>query len=283
MEKQTVFSQEREVRRLVTQNRLMHGCEAPLFCELFAGRSGLCVLDVGSNNGDKTVRWFSDSAVKKVLGLEYNTPLALQAQQSFGDERFSFVACDVEAPDFSGRLRELMQREGIPGFDVIYLSFVLSHLRAPDALLRHLRTLLRPGGILVAAETDDSRCALAPEGGALLRRFLEILARDPLAGDRGTGARLEQMLHRCGFAGARRRCDAIAAGPGETEKKADIFEMFFSYLPEDMTALQEMGDFRRDARWLSENFSALQRAVCAPESQISMGISVVTGTTEPEF
>ena len=276
---QNIFADEREQLRLATQNRLMHECETPIFREIFAGKQGLNVLDVGSNNGEKTVRWFSDPAVGRVLGLEFSEPLALQAQAAYGDGRFRFCQSDADAEDFAKRLDALMAEQGIDAFDVVYLSFVLSHLRAPRRLLAHLRTRMRPGGTLVAVETNDPASFLTPDGG-LLPEFLSMLSLDPYAGARSLGARLPGMLADSGFRAPVLRCAAIEAGPGEAEKKEMIFEMFFSYLPGDAALLRQIEPddprFARWEAWLDRNYAALRRSILAPESRISMGMSVVS-------
>lgn len=285
MENLAVFSREKELRRLQTQRQLMQSCEGPALRKLFAGRSGLNVLDIGCNDGGKTVRWFADPAVARVLGLEYNDDLARQAHETHGGEVFSFYPCDVEAEDFRARLTELMRREGIDGFDVIYVSFVLSHLKEPETLLRRLRTVLNPGGVLLAVETDDSRSFLQPEGGELLEAFLELLRHDAYAGDRSIGSRLPQMLRDSGYAAPTLCCDAISAGPGEREKKEHIFEMFFSFLPEDVPILRaeapDESSFTDMEHWLSENYEELKRRILAEQSYISMGMAVVTCGAEP--
>ena len=282
---QNVFSGARELERLATQNRLMRECEAPIFRELFAGRRGLNVLDVGCNDGEKTVRWFSDPAVEKVLALELDEKLAARAQEAFGGETFRFCSCDVEAENFPAQLGALLRREGRDGVDVIYISFLLSHLKQPETLLRLLRPLLRPGGCLVAVETDDARAALTPDD-RRFREFLDMLAGDPYAGDRSVGGRLNGMLTRCGYADPVLLCGEIAAGPGEAEKKAMIFEMFFSYLPGDVALLRAGApeDVQAAAweRWLGDHYAALRCAICAPESRVSMGMSVVTCTANSE-
>ncbi len=274
----SVFSDVREQARLATQNRLMYECEAPLFRNLFTGSRSLNVLDVGSNNGEKTVRWFSDPAVSHVLGLEYSASLAQRAQETYGGGRFRFCACDAEAKDFDSQLASLMAEESIDGFDIVYLSFVLSHLREPEKLLRHLRRLLRPGGSLVAVETDDAKSILLPHDGRF-RDFLDMLASDPYAGDRSLGGRLTHTLSDCGFHDPTLRCTEIAAGSGENEKKEMIFEMFFSYLPDDVALLRQSEPentlYARWEAWIRENFIPLQQAICAPDSLISMGMSLV--------
>ena len=67
MEKKNIFTTEKELGRLSTQNRLIYACEQPIFRELFAGKRGLSVLDVGCNDGEKTFRWFSVPEVSVVI------------------------------------------------------------------------------------------------------------------------------------------------------------------------------------------------------------------------
>lgn len=265
--------------RLAVQYRLMCSIEQPILSEFFAGRSGLNVLDVGCNNGYKTTELFSVDAVARVIGLEYDSAAAAQANERFGGGRFAFYECDAEAPDFPAHLSARMQENGVEGFDIIYLSYVLSHLSDPVRLLRHLRTLLRPGGHLLAAESDDSRCMLLP-GEPLLRDFLRILAEDPFAGNRMTGKCLPTFLEEAGFGKPCIRCDAISAGPGETERKNQIFEMFFTYLPEDTAILRarwpEDPKYMQWEAWIDNNFPSLAQTIMDEQSAISMGMMVVT-------
>ncbi len=279
MEEQNVFSLEKELGRLSTQNQLMLRCEEPIFRELFAGKTGLRVLDVGCNDGEKTVRWFSKPEVARVVGVEFNASLARRAQEMYGGETFGFYPCNVEAEDFSTQLRDIVRREGGTGFDVIYLSFLLSHLKAPEKLLRLLRPLLREGGVLVAVDSNDSNGALAPEGGELFRAYLDFLAQDPYGGNRGVGVRLPQLLRENGYRDATVRCDGLRAGPGERELKEQIFETY-SFLTEDMPILRkewpEEPRYRQMEQWLEENYTRMKRCFVAEDSRVTLGITVVT-------
>ncbi len=265
--------------RLAVQYRLMRSVEQPILSKFFSGRSGLNVLDVGCNNGYKTTELFSDAAVARVIGLEYDGAAAAFANRRFSDGRFSFYECDAESPDFPERLSQRMRENGVEGFDIIYLSYVLSHLTDPVRLLRHLRTLLRPGGLLLAAESDDSRCALTP-GEPLLRDFLSMLAEDPFAGNRNTGERLPALLEGAGYRTPQIRCDAISAGTGEAERKKQIFEMFFSYLPEDAAILRERWPenpkYMQWEAWIDDNFPSLAQTIMDEQSAVFMGLMVVT-------
>ena len=276
-----IFHTEKELTRLNVQKGLLLPVERPILSELFSGRSGLRVLDIGCNDGVKTAAWFSVPEVSRVIGLEYNESLVESANSRFGGERFSFFGCDANADDFPQQLHRRMEETGISGFDLIYLSFFLCYLKDPDAVVELLLTLLAPGGHMLIVEADDGRAELRPEGNGLLQEFLRILGQDRYAGNRKIGGRLIGMLDRCGAQDIRLRCHALA---GSTEeKKQELFTMFLSYLPDDVAMLREEEPenplYAEWENWLAENYEALQRAVLKESSELSMGMAVITCTS----
>ena len=58
MESQTVFEKGWELDRLTVQNQLLRECELPVYQKLLEGKSGLRLLDVGCNDGSKTMDRF---------------------------------------------------------------------------------------------------------------------------------------------------------------------------------------------------------------------------------
>jgi len=282
MQSQLVFQEKNEIERLRVQNRLLSCYEAPAFESLFSEGRSLTVLDVGCNDGEKTFLRFSLPAVAKVIGLEYSDELARKAEESYGNERFSFYPLDVEAPDFTHRLEEIMRAQGLDGFDVIYLSFVLMHLADVDRLLRNLKPFLKEDGKLLIIEANDGASVLSNDENGLLGEFLDILKADKYSGNREVGAHMDETLSACGYDGIRVWSDAIAAGEGEMEKKQAIFTTFFSYLPEDVELLlgaaPENEEYRAWAAWLDRHYDALRQLILQEKSYISMGIRILTCT-----
>ena len=277
---QAVFQQAHELDRLAVQGRLLLSCEEPIFQHIFANRTGLRVLDIGCNNGQKTIQRFSHNAVARVIGLEFNEELARQARACCNSDKFSFYQCDVEAEDFSERLTQYMQENAIAKFDVVYLSFLLMHLKRPEKLLRLLHGFLAEDGVLVVIEANDSASFLEPAGRARFDKFLEILRQDPYSGNREMGKELTNMLRTCGFGDIRFWNEALAASDQEREMKQDIFTMFFSYLAEDVQLLRQQDP--KDARyleweaWLEENLQPLYEDIVRDGSVISMGMGILT-------
>lgn len=280
MVSQLVFQDKKEIERLKSQCNLFLEYETPVIDDVLKSKGGkVCVLDVGCNEGDKTVSLFSSDSVKKVIGLEYNKDLAEKAQKKFGDDRFSFYSLDVESSDFLSRLGDIMKREGVEAFDIIYLSVVLLHLKDPDSLLLKLKPLLKDDGTLVIVEGDDSSSFLVPDEDGLLKDFMKILNKDKYSGNRKLGASIEKMLVKCGYIIISLPVNAIVAGFGEREKKKVIYTVFFSYLKEDVAILlkeeKDNEEYKAWAKWLRENSSKLEKIIKSDDSCIKMGMKIL--------
>lgn len=280
MKSQLVFQEKTEMERLRVQNDLLSCYEAPVFAQIFSEGQALNVLDVGCNDGTKTVERFSLESVAHVIGLEYNEDLARKAKKQYGNERFSFFACDVEAQDFPKQLRAIMDEKHIGGFDVIYLSFVLMQLSDMGKLLAALRPFLKPEGKLVIIDANDRTSALVNDDTGLLSEFLNILKKDRYAGNREVGAVICDELLACGYKDVFVWHDAIAAGAGEAEKKQAIFTMFFTFLPEDVRLLLDLEpeneEYKSWSTWLDRNYETLKQRIMQEQSEISMGIKILT-------
>lgn len=280
MQSQFVFQGQKEIERLAVQNRLLSLYERPMVEKFFSGGAGWTVLDIGCNDGRKTVQRFSDTGIGRVVGLEYNENLAQTAQERYGNEKFSFHHCDVEAPDFTEQLCRLCEQEAIGTFDMIYLSFLLMHLSDPVRLLQRLRPFLKDGGCLLVIEPNDAVSKLDPDPQELLPAFLAILAQDKYAGNRSVGTRLPQLLQQAGYEEIHIWQEEISAKNGEMEKKQDVFQTFFSYLPEDVALLQsqepENPRYQAWHDWLQQNFEDLRNAVIQENGQVYMGVQMVS-------
>ena len=280
MQHQDFFQEQSELDRLHEQRNFFAAYEAPIFGELFAGRSGLTVLDIGCSDGSKTAEYFSDPAVSRVIGLEYNPELVKKAQARHGDARFSFHVCDVERPDFAPWLRALMDEAHVPGFDIIYLSCVLMHLRDARRLLCTLHAFLRDDGRLVIVDSNDAGSALEPDEGGLLAGFLDILRHDTFAGRRNMGAEVCAMLEGCGYDRPDVRRDAIWAGPGDAAKKAKMYNFYFAIVPEDIALLcrrePDNETYKAWALWVQRSFETLRRQILDEKSRVAVGVKILT-------
>lgn len=109
---------------------------------------GMAVADMGCGPGSMTL-WLAQTvgADGSVLALDASQQQLALVEQEIAAARLSHVTCahmDIYAAE------QLSQR-----FDVIFCRFVLTHLKNPQAALRILVNLLKPGGRLFVADFDN--------------------------------------------------------------------------------------------------------------------------------
>ncbi len=280
MQSQLVFQEKKERERLRRQNLLLSQAEKPALEHFFKGKSELSVLDIGCNDGTRTFHRFSDDRISRVIGLEYNQQLVERANSQFGNTKFSFYQMDVDRDSFSADLQKLCAEPEDREFDLICLSFVLMHLYDGEKLLRTLKNFLKKGGVIFITESNDRISTLAPDEKNLLGQFLDILKEDKYAGKRETGQAVPGWLTNCGYDYIHVWCKEISAAKGEQQQKEDIFQTFFSYLPEDVEILlAEEPDNRKYQdwqNWLKKNYEELQQLILSEESEITMGMQILS-------
>lgn len=155
-----------------------------------AGLSGR-VLEVGAGTGSNFE--FYPDTVTEVVAVEPERRLAEHAQQAA-------AAARVPVTVSTDTVEQFMASDSEP-FDAVVCSLVLCSLEDPEAALRQLLSLLRPGGQLRYLEH------IAGSGGrARLQRIADATVWPRLFGNCHTHRHTEESIARAGFsvAGARR-------------------------------------------------------------------------------
>lgn len=275
-----IFMSGCEMERLHGQSRLLKEYEQPVYDFLLTGRQKADILDIGCNNGRKMADRFAKYCAKNVIGIEFHETLVMEARKQRLDKGFCFIQMDVESEDFEDRISEVMEKHGIKGFDLINMSFLLSHLKNPSAVLKKLRNILDKDGKLVIVEAEDSFIEMVPDADRLLGLFFEALRADVFSGDRKFGRKVPGLLKEAGYCGIAAHETRIRAAEGERQKRELMFQTFFSYLPEDFKILcrQDSGydGFEEIGRNIMENFEKFRTAFIEEAVRVSCGIVIVT-------
>jgi SAM-dependent methyltransferase len=183
----------RDIERL----RLLHQVYGPGTEALFHRvglREGMKVVEVGCGSGNIAC-WVAERVGPggSVVAIDNSPGQIEQANAQArvrGLHNIDFHVADAYAP----RLPE-------GAFDLAYCRLVLMHLTHPAEALRAMRSLVRPGGLVVCEEMDLG-CWLCDPPAAAMTRFFELneaLGRR-LGEDFRLGASLHRLFRQAGFA-----------------------------------------------------------------------------------
>ncbi|MCO6008642.1 class I SAM-dependent methyltransferase [Actinoallomurus purpureus] len=105
-----------------------------------AGGAGARLLDVGCGTGASTVALLAAAPHAEIIGVDASPGMLARARAKPWPATVRFV---------EGRVEDL-PAGGVGGpFDGVFAAYLVRNLPAPDAALPALRSLLRPGGVLV--------------------------------------------------------------------------------------------------------------------------------------
>ena len=240
---------------------------------VLAGYGGGIVLDVGAAFGTVTVSRFSDEKYSKVYGFDRSVKCVEYANLHSSD-KFEFFVADLEASDFRSNMQSFMRERGIKGFDVIFSSLVLHHLKDPELALRNLRRLLVKGGIIIVRGSDDGTKAAYPDPRGMLKTIVDKTLACPNTSDRLNGRKIYSWLIESGFSDVEMFSFMRDTSRMDMDDREDLFRESFSYRlnyfrkeweshPEDPDKFQEFdemetllamfeNDFMKESFWYAE-------------------------------
>jgi SAM-dependent methyltransferase len=199
--------------------RLLHGLYGPGTRRLLldAGvRRGMRVADIGCGVGMVTALLAELVGPEgRVVGIDASAAQLDQARERLnaGGPKTDFAFVEASATE-----------TGLPrgSFDLVYCRFLLLHLTEPERALREMRSLLRPGGILVCEDGDLTTSGSEPP--STFGAFADLWGRlGPARGvDYTLGRRLFHMVLDAGFPDPEVTFNQPVVARGETKRLIEL-------------------------------------------------------------
>ncbi|MEP6480969.1 MAG: methyltransferase domain-containing protein [Rhodoglobus sp.] len=150
---------------------------------------GLSLLDVGCGPGTITAEFADRLALGRVVGLDASAEVIAKASADFARPNLSFV---------TGNAYELPFDDG--AFDIAHAHQTLQHVADPVRMLREMRRVVKPGGIVAARDVDYAGTIWFPQLPAL-DSWLALYERVHRSngGEPDAGRRLKAWAQEAGF------------------------------------------------------------------------------------
>ena len=149
---------------------------------------GLSLLDVGCGPGTITVELADAVAPGRVVGVDASAEIIAKAA-GFERSNLDFVVANAYALPFENDT-----------FDIAHAHQTLQHVADPVAVLRELRRVVKPGGLVAARDVDYAGLIVHPQSHGLDEwlRIYDLVHRDN-GGEPDAGRRLKAWALDAGF------------------------------------------------------------------------------------
>ena len=191
-------SSEQETKRLNKQSDLIK--ESSIAHLLKAGLvTSLKVADVGCGSGAMTTFLATQvGPTGHVYAIDIDEKQIEVTRKALSDQNLTnvtFIRCDISRED-PEELKAIMS-----SVDLIYMRFVLMHLKRPDMAIQNLRKVLKDGGCLANQESLISSTHCEPIDSPDIRATyaMSVDLGNKLSTDKNIGGRLIDLYENGGF------------------------------------------------------------------------------------
>lgn len=185
------------------------------------------ILDVGCSDGSGVMLKIKNTTYRNFCGIDINPDEIGKANQVFGDNKHTFINCDVLDGSFSDHIAQYMREKDIIGFDLVIVSYVLLHTEDPTELLKRIGSVMNPGAAIIIQDHDDGASLVYPQHEYFDNVFtLWKNARD--SGDRNFGRKIPSLLRDAGFCNIALKESSFSSLDHHAAYKEVLWDFFFN-------------------------------------------------------
>lgn len=232
---------EMEKRRLRTEDDLLARYEKPIVEKLLEGRENLVCLDVNVLSVAGSYARLAYPQISNVIALTYNEDIALRGKakkiEGQNGDKIDFFQVQFEADNFEEQLQKCLDKVGVSGVDVVYLSMAIMDFKKPFKVLQVIQNFLNEDAVMIVRDVDDGAVFAYPDKDGLFSKFQSFYIHNIYSGYRYTGRQVysyvrklepkEIVLERYGV---------NTSNMSRNDKKA-LFESWFSFIPNDFSRM----------------------------------------------
>lgn len=232
---------EQEKHRLHTEDTLLASYERPIVEKLLAGKSDVVCLDVNVLSPSGSLARLAYPQITNVVALTYSDDIEkrgnAEKENAENDGKIDFFQVQFESDDFDMQLEKCLNKAGVDGIDLVYLSMAIMDFKKPFKILQAIQNCLNDDAVMIIRDVDDGAVFAYPDKNGLFAKFQSFYIHNIYSGYRYTGRQVysyvrkmeprEIVLERYGV---------NTSNMSRKDKKA-LFECWFSFIPNDFSRM----------------------------------------------
>lgn len=193
-------------------------------------KTNLNALDVGCATGEVTKsRFHSFGVFSSVLGIDINSEAIQAAKKHITDDKIIFKQGDFNTSEFISVIKDYLSGINSSGFDFIFSSLTIHHMKEPQKAIREMRKLLNEGGVILLRGSEDGSKIAFPDDSNLVRNIIRKTYTFPGISDRNNGRKLYFQLWKSGFRDIKVIIRPKTTAGLSIDERINLFEESFSY------------------------------------------------------
>ena len=228
---------EDEKHRLCTEDSLLAKYEKPIVDSLLGDRTDLVCLDVNVLSATGSYARLEAPQINRVIALTYSEDVERRGNAKAIDdvtgEKINFFTVQFEADDFEDQLEECLEKAGVDGVDIVYLSMAIMDFKKPFKVLQAIRNCLNDDAVMIVRDVDDGAVFTYPDKDGMFAKFQSFYIHNQYSGYRYTGRQVYSYLKKIEPKSITLERYGINTSNMSRKDKKALFESWFSFIPND--------------------------------------------------
>lgn len=232
---------ELEKHRLRTEDDLLARYEKPIVEKLLEGRDNVVCLDVNVLSTMGSYARLAYPQIKNVIALTYDENVAKSgnAKKMDGEngDKIDFFQVHFESNEFESELEECLDKAGVDGIDIVYLSMAIMDFKKPFKVLQAIQNCLNENAVMIVRDVDDGAVFAYPDKDGLFSKFQSYYIHNIYSGYRYTGRQVYSYIRKLEPREINLERYGINTSNLSRKDKKALFEAWFSFIPNDFARM----------------------------------------------
>lgn len=232
---------EAEKHRLRTEDALLARYEKPIVDSLLQDRENVVCLDVNVLSTTGSYARLDFPQITNVIALTYNEDIAKRGNakkiEGPDGDKIDFFKVQFEADDFEEQLEECLEKAGVDGVDIVYLSMAIMDFKKPFKVLQAIQSCLNDDAVMIVRDVDDGAVFAYPDKDGLFAKFQSFYIHNIYSGYRYTGRQVYSYLRKMEPRSITLERYGINTSNMSRKDKKSLFESWFSFIPNDFNRM----------------------------------------------
>lgn len=232
---------ELEKHRLRNEDNLLAKYEKPIVDKLLKDKENAVCLDVNVLTTTGSYAKLSYPQISQVIALTYNEDIVKRGNakkaEYTGGEKIDFFQVQFEAEDFEFQLENCLNKAGVEGIDIVYLSMAIMDFKKPFKVLQAIQNYLNDDAVMIVRDVDDGAVFAYPDKDGLFSKFQSFYIHNIYSGYRYTGRQVYSYIRKMEPREISLERYGVNTSNMSIRDKKALFECWFSFIPNDFARM----------------------------------------------